>query len=105
MWNNALQNSLKNCADPKRAEKFLTLLKSIAPEWLSAKTSPTTRHALISLFSGSQALSEMLLRNPEWIQESLCSDTLKSPRPFENLDRELHHELKSKLFYSYISVS
>ncbi len=90
MWNNAL----KNCADPKRAEKFLALLKSIAPEWLSAKTSPTTRHALSSLFSGSQALSEMLLRNPEWIQESLCSDTLKTPRHLEDLDGELQHALK-----------
>jgi [glutamine synthetase] adenylyltransferase / [glutamine synthetase]-adenylyl-L-tyrosine phosphorylase len=88
--------AVKGCADPRRAEQFFELLAatSAGPE-LQACSVDQVR-VLAALFSGSQALSNLLVARPEWLA-GLEPEALKYPRRKQGLRNEVNRWLKPLL--------
>lgn len=88
--------SLANCADPQRARHFFALLSAteIGPQLL--KLSADHVEVLTALFSGSPALSNLLIANPDWFP-ALDLEHIRHPRRKQGLHSELNGWLKPLL--------
>ena len=92
MW----QKWLKDAADPKRAGHFLDLLAATSAGPQLKKFSAEQIRILVALLSGSQALGELLVANPDWLPV-LETGRLKFPRRAQGFQREVEGWLKAKL--------
>jgi len=89
-------SAIKTCADPQRAKHFLDLLAATnAGAALQALPVEQVR-ILTALFSGSQALSNLLVARPDWLGE-LEPEVLKFPRRKQGLRVEANRWLKPLL--------
>ena len=61
-WNQAL----KHCADPERAGHFLALLAATEAGPALEQADPEQARILAAVFSGSLALSNLLVTHPAW---------------------------------------
>ncbi|MHB8523097.1 MAG: bifunctional [glutamate--ammonia ligase]-adenylyl-L-tyrosine phosphorylase/[glutamate--ammonia-ligase] adenylyltransferase [Limisphaerales bacterium] len=91
----AWQQACSSCADPAQARHFWDLLNRTSAA--AATVSTPQARLLTALFSGSQALSELLVAHPEWLEGVLHPDNLKFPRRAAGLRREVDGWLKSLL--------
>ena len=88
----AWSKALKSCADPQRAKHFLDLLGAAEASLVLEKATAEQARIVTALFSGSQALSALLLGHPDWLG-LLAPDTLKFPRRKEGLNKEVNPRL------------
>lgn len=96
MNNPVWQPALKSCADPERAMRHLNLLAETTASPVLEKASPDQARILCALFSGSQALSALLIAHPDWLA-SLTPEDLQFPRREQGLRREVEAWLKPLL--------
>src|SRR4051812_37477084 len=89
------KEALKASADPERARKFLLQLASKAGEALQ-RFDPEAARLVVSLFSGSLAVSEWLIKHPEWL-ETIAPESLRNPRREQGLRREVNEWLEPAL--------
>src|SRR5262245_36150510 len=92
MWPDAI----RRCADAPRARHYFDLFKLSHAGSLRNSVQPEQARVLAALFSGSQALSELLLARPEWLP-ALDAELLRHPRREQGLEREVHAWLKPLL--------
>src|SRR5438874_763420 len=96
MKNAVWAKALKNCAEPHRARHFLDLLAATdAKEALTKMLEPQAT-VLAALFSGSQALSNLLLAHPDWLS-TIEIDALRFPRRKQGLEQEVNRWLAPAL--------
>ena len=89
VWAKAIEAS----ADPQRARHQLEqLMTTSAAAHLKSADAAQSR-ILTALLSGSQALSALLIANPDWLS-SLTAEALKHPRREQGLRREVNGWLK-----------
>jgi len=96
MKNPVLTNAIKRCADPQRARQFLELLAATGAGTALQTASAEQARILAMLFSGSQALSNLLVARPEWFG-MLEPEMLKFPRRKQGLRTEVSRWLKPLL--------
>jgi glutamate-ammonia-ligase adenylyltransferase len=85
------KEALKASAEPNRARVFLLQLAAHSLETLRG-FSPEAARVLVSLFSGSVAVSEWLIKHPEWLS-TLDPALLQNPRREQGLRREVNEWL------------
>jgi glutamate-ammonia-ligase adenylyltransferase len=90
------QKWVEDAADPKRAGHFLDLLAATSAGSQLKKFSAGQIRVLVALFSGSQALGELLVAHPEWLPV-LEAGNLKYPRRTQGFQHEVEGWLKPKL--------
>jgi hypothetical protein len=90
VWPKAIQSS----ADPQRARHILEQLKATSAAGFLKAASAEQARILAALFSGSQALSELLVARPDWLQASLVAEHLQHSRQKQGLERDLQKLLK-----------
>jgi glutamate-ammonia-ligase adenylyltransferase len=83
-------------ADPARVKHFLTLLAETEASLQLGKFSADQMCVVVALLSGSQALGNLLVANPDWLSV-LDIGQLKFPRRAEGFRREIEGGLKLKL--------
>lgn len=91
VWCTAIQKS----ADPQRAGNYTQKLLAL-PEGAPLST-PSAEQAglLCHLFSGSPAMSDLLLAHPQWLREHVLEpEYLRFPRQLQGLRRECHQLLE-----------
>ena len=81
------ETALKQSADPARGKTYAAEFANLQPEYFEHITKEQAK-VLAALFSGSRALSELLLSKPEWI-EVIEYNGLLNPRRKEGLHREV----------------
>jgi glutamate-ammonia-ligase adenylyltransferase len=91
-WTNAIETG----ADPQRAKHFLSLLAATHAGAALPAASPERAHILAALFSGSQALSNLLVTRPDWLSV-LKPEVLKFPRRKQGLRNEVSRWLQPLL--------
>jgi [glutamine synthetase] adenylyltransferase / [glutamine synthetase]-adenylyl-L-tyrosine phosphorylase len=92
VWNKAL----KAASAPQRAKHFFALLSATpAAPALDAAT-PEQARILVFLFSGSQALSALLVSHPDWLS-FLTPESLQFPRRHQGLRQELKPRFMASL--------
>jgi [glutamine synthetase] adenylyltransferase / [glutamine synthetase]-adenylyl-L-tyrosine phosphorylase len=96
MKNPVWTNALKTCADPRRARQFFDLLAATSAGAALPALSAEQAHILAALFSGSQALSNLLVARPDWLG-ALEPEVLKFPRRKQGLRNEVNRWLKPLL--------
>ena len=92
VWSNAI----KSCADPQRARHFLDLLAATSAGTALQACSAEQARVLTALFSGSQALSNLLVARPDWLG-AIEAEALKFPRRKQGLHNEVSRWLKPLL--------
>src|SRR5688572_7641391 len=93
----AYQTAARATADPSRAELgFAQLVETDGGQLLDSLSED---HARIvgSLFAGSQAMSLLLLKHPEWIGSLLTPENLSFSRQEQGLRREVNGWLQAAL--------
>ena len=96
MKNTIWTNAIKTCADPQRARNFLDLLAATNAGAALRAASAEQARILAALFSGSQALSNLLVARPDWLGV-LEPEALKFPRRKQGLRNEVSRWLKPLL--------
>ena len=96
MKNSVLLKAIKSSADPHRAKHFFDLLASTPAADALKKIAVGQARILAALFSGSQALGNLLLANPDWLL-LLNAEPLKYPRREQGLRGEVDDFLKPLL--------
>ena len=86
--------SIRGCADPQRAKHFLNLFKLASAGENLAGFSEADARALVSLFSGSEALSNVLLAHPDWLP-LMAAEALRFSRRKQGLEQEVNRSLRS----------
>ncbi|MCS6859460.1 MAG: hypothetical protein NZT92_03965, partial [Abditibacteriales bacterium] len=90
--------ALRDCADAEMAlnhfERFVESLGSRSNLFHYLANDPRTLETLTTLFAGSQFLTEILLRNPEYFDVVIEWDALAQPKGREQLRQELAAALK-----------
>ncbi len=81
------ENAVKESADPKRAKAYGEQMAGLLPDYFKALTKPQAK-VTAALFSGSRALTELLITRPDWI-EVIAVERLENPRRIEGLRREV----------------
>src|SRR2546430_2205810 len=94
MQNPVWQNAIRSSADPRRAKHVFEQLKTTEAASALRKASPEQARILAALFSGSQALNELLLKHPAWLTQALDAELLRHPRQEQGLRREVDAWLK-----------
>ncbi len=94
MQNPVWQNAIRSSADPRRAKHVFEQLKATEAASALRKASPEQARILAALFSGSQALNELLLKHPGWLTQALDAELLRHPRQEQGLRREVDAWLK-----------
>lgn len=91
------EDALTRCANPQRAGFY-------GRQLLLTEAATTLRHAnkeqariLAALFSGSQALSELLIARPTLLLSTLNPELLKNPRQFQGLHADVDKWLLTAL--------
>jgi glutamate-ammonia-ligase adenylyltransferase len=91
------KNAMKHAADPARAQNGFNELAAVtSAATLDALTEDHTR-ILAALFSGSQAMTLLLLKHPEWVNTLLTPEHLAHPRQAQGLRREVNAFLQPAL--------
>ena len=90
-WDKAVRES----ADPARAGAYRAQLAPLLPDYFKAIT-PGQASVLAALFSGSRALSELLIAKPHWT-DSIELERLQNPRRVEGVRREVSDFLEPAL--------
>jgi [glutamine synthetase] adenylyltransferase / [glutamine synthetase]-adenylyl-L-tyrosine phosphorylase len=91
------QAAVRTTADPIRAEQgFAQLAEAGTAAVLDTLTEDHAR-IIAALFAGSQAMSLLLLKHPEWISSLLTPENLAYPRQEQGLRREVHGWLEPAL--------
>src|SRR5438552_3503316 len=85
-WQRIIQTS----ADPQRSKHGFERLKATSAAAALKRASPEQSRILAALFSGSQALGELLLNHPDWLAETLEPEQLHHPRQEQRLRREVN---------------
>jgi len=88
--------AVKACADPLRAKHFLQLLAETSVGPVLQKASAEQCQILAAIFSGSQALSTLLVANPDLLG-LLAPEQLRFPRRRQGLQTELNSSLSPVL--------
>jgi glutamate-ammonia-ligase adenylyltransferase len=96
MKNAVWSKAVKSSADPQRARHYLDLLSATSAGLALQKVSDEQALVLAALFSGSQALADFLVLNPDWLHWLEFSE-LQRPRIREGLRAELERQLKAFL--------
>lgn len=90
--------ALRDCADSEMAlnhfERFVESLGSRSNLFHYLANDPRTLETLTTLFAGSQFLTEILLRNPEYFDVLIEWNALSQPKEREPLRQELTAALK-----------
>ena len=94
--NPAGTKAIKASADPERARQSFELLAATDAGKALPVCSAEQARVLAALFSGSQALSNLLLARPDWLAV-LDPDALKFPRRKQGLRNEVNRWLKPLL--------
>jgi glutamate-ammonia-ligase adenylyltransferase len=91
------RTAVKRAADPARAQNGFNELAAITTG--TAPDAFTEEHSLIlaALFSGSQAMTLLLLKHPEWATTVLTPENLAHPRQAQGLRREVNAFLQPAL--------
>src|SRR5436305_6711594 len=85
--------AVKNSADPQRAKHVLELLAVTSARSALTKASAEQAGIFGALFGGSQALSGLLIKHPDWCSW-LTQDSLKFPRRKQGLRQEVERRVK-----------
>src|SRR5258708_7682908 len=85
VWTKAIQHS----ADPERSRRFFDLLAGTSGGGAVQKAPAEHARVLAALFSGSQALSALLVAHPEWLP-SVDPEVLRFPRRKQGLLTEVN---------------
>src|ERR1035441_8451743 len=96
MKNPVWTSAIKTCADPQRARHFLDLLAATSAGTALQAASHEQARILAALFSGSQALSNLLVAQPDWLSV-LEPEAVKFPRRKQGLRSEVSRWLKPLL--------
>jgi [glutamine synthetase] adenylyltransferase / [glutamine synthetase]-adenylyl-L-tyrosine phosphorylase len=94
--NRVWPKTIEAAADPRRVRHFLDELAGTTAMATVEQANPEQARILAALFSGSPAMSNRLVANPEWIQ-SLDLERLKFPRRAEGVRQELNGLLQPLL--------
>jgi glutamate-ammonia-ligase adenylyltransferase len=97
MANPALKQTIETSPDPERAARFLTQLRQTSAAAALETASADRLQPLTSVLAGSQYLSELLVRYPDWVPMLLDPESLRYPRKTQGLQRELSHLLDEPL--------
>src|SRR5277367_1102041 len=92
-----LTQAVASCADPQRALEGVEQLSQTAAGGFLKKLSSEQARILAAVLGGSQALSELLLAHPDWLQPLLEPGLLNDSRREQGLRREIDHWLKPML--------
>ena len=92
-WQQIIQAS----ADPQRAKHGFDQLKATNAAGPLRQASPEEARILAALFSGSQALGQLLLKHPDWLPQTLDAELLRHPRQEQGLRREVNGWLEPLL--------
>ena len=92
-WQQIIQAS----ADPQRAKHGFDQLKATSATGPLRGASPEEARILAALFSGSQALGQLLLKHPDWLPQTLDAELLRHPRQEQGLRREVNGWLRPLL--------
>jgi len=92
LWTQAVHAS----PDPERAGHFAGLLSAAGAGTFFGTVSADQAQVLAALFSGSNALSNLLIKHPHWL-EFLEPDGLRFPRRKQGLRKEVDQWLKPLL--------
>ena len=93
MKNPVWTRAIKTCAEPERAKHFLDLLAATSARAFLQDCSAEQARLLAALFSGSQALSNSLVAQPDWLA-ALQVEALKFPRRKQGRLKEVNARLK-----------
>src|SRR5690348_704621 len=96
MKNPVWSKVLKSSADPQRARHHLDLLAGTNARVSLERANPEQARILCALFSGSQALSNWLIANPDALAR-LTPEALGHPRGAQGLRREVGEWLEPLL--------
>ena len=88
--------AIRTCADPQRAKHHLQLLAATAARAALEKFSDEQVRVLIALFSGSQALGDWLVANPDALVV-LSPENVRHPRRKQGFQREVESFLEPAL--------
>src|SRR5437899_7006696 len=83
------QQTIQASTDPQRAKHGFDQLKAAGGAGLLRQASPEDARILAALFSGSQALGQLLLKHPDWLPQTLDAEMLRHPRQEQGLRREV----------------
>jgi [glutamine synthetase] adenylyltransferase / [glutamine synthetase]-adenylyl-L-tyrosine phosphorylase len=97
MQNQVWRQAIESSADPARAKSGFDQLRGARAAASLKKISAEQARILAALFSGSQALGELLVKHPEWLTQALDADLLRRPRQDQGLRREVNSWLKPAL--------
>src|SRR5258708_22498658 len=92
MWSRTIRTS----ADPRQARHFYSLLAAADPDRALERVTVEQARILAALFSGSEAMSSLLVATPGWIS-CLSPQNLGSPSSKQGLWAEAHDGLKPLL--------
>ncbi|HNQ90249.1 MAG TPA: bifunctional [glutamate--ammonia ligase]-adenylyl-L-tyrosine phosphorylase/[glutamate--ammonia-ligase] adenylyltransferase [Verrucomicrobiota bacterium] len=92
LWTEAIRTS----ADPPRAAHYLALLRSGEASASLRRVRPETARILAALWSGSQALSELLVAHADWLAPLLRAGTLEQAKPVTALRKDLERFLAAR---------
>jgi len=84
MKNPVWTNAIKRCAEPERARHIMDLLATTSGKAVLENCSAEQARVLAALFSGSQALGNLLVARPDWLT-LLNTEALKFPRRKQGL--------------------
>ena len=90
------KKALKGAADPQRARHYFDLLAASPSADQLQNISLEAAHLLATLWSGSVAMSNWLVKHPEWL-DTLEPDRLHYPRQEQGLRREVEGWLSGAL--------
>src|SRR3989441_6039167 len=91
------QQTIQASADPQRAKHGFDQLRATSAAGSLRHASPEEARILAALFSGSQALGQLLLKHPDWLPQTLDAELLRHPRLEQGLRREVDGWLRPLL--------
>ena len=97
MRNRVWQRAIEGSADPQRAKQGIDQLIATSAAAHLKKDSAEQARILAALFSGSQALGELLFKHSDWLLPALDVQRLQHPRREQGLRRELSAWLRPSL--------
>lgn len=105
MQNVPLRKALAKAPDPARAQHYFELLRANAGAAVLESLSTEQARVLFVLLSGSQALSEVLIRHAEWLRDLVDLDFLRRARRKEELLRQAEQRIDPLVQQSDITGS
>lgn len=97
MQSSIWERALAGCADPARARQSLAKLGETEARGVLRKLSAESARVLACVLGGSQALGELLLARPDWVNYACDLELIRHPRQAQGLRRELQAALQPLL--------